>query len=115
MFIKSAEDIASVVVGGPGANNTRKRVLIGADQGWQGWVMRLFTLGTDGRSPRHSHPWPHLVFVHAGEGTIWVDGTEHPVEAGHVAVVPSNSEHQFSNRGRGDFSFICVVPEEGEA
>ena len=76
--------------------------------------MRLFTLGEGGHSPLHAHPWPHIVFVHSGEGTISVDGEEYPVAAGHAAVVPGNSVHQFANRGQTDFQFVCIVPEEGD-
>jgi quercetin dioxygenase-like cupin family protein len=114
MFVKSIEDIASLVIEGPGANNVVKRVLIGPEQGWQGWVMRLFTLGPGGHSPSHAHPWPHIVFVHAGQGTITVDGEDHPVAAGYAAVVPGNLHHQFAHRGEGEFSFVCIVPEEGD-
>ena len=113
MYVMSAEDIVAAAVAAPGAQNTQKRVLIGPAQGWDGWVMRMFTLGPGGHSPDHAHPWPHIVFVHGGEGVIVVDG-EHPVRAGHAAVVPAGAQHQFAQRGQGEFCFICIVPEEGD-
>lgn len=115
MYCKSLDDIPAVRISGDGANDVLKRVLISPEQGWQGWVMRLFTLGVNGRSPRHAHSWPHIVFVHSGVGTIYVDGEDHEVAAGYAAVVPGNVEHQFANRGQGDFCFVCIVPEAGDA
>ena len=35
-----------------------KQVLVGPAQGWEDYVMRLFTLEKDGHAPRHSHDWP---------------------------------------------------------
>jgi hypothetical protein len=34
--------------------------------GWQGWVMRLFTIGNEGYSPRHAHPGPISTILSAG-------------------------------------------------
>jgi len=113
MYLEHISSIDAVTLTAPGAANTAKQILIGPEQGWQGWVMRLFTLGPDGHSPRHAHEWPHIVYVRDGEGTIYVDGRDYPVEAGHVACIPGNTEHQFTNRGTAEFSFICIVPVEG--
>jgi len=113
MYVKSIRDIPSLPQGG-GAEGVGKRVLIGPPQGWDGWVMRLFTVQPGGHSPAHAHPWPHIVFVHSGEGTVRVDGEDHPVAAGHAAVVPAGAHHQFLNRGEGEFCFVCIVPEQGD-
>lgn len=113
MYLEAVKNIKSEVVDANGAANVRRQILLGPDQGWQGWVMRLFTLGPGGHSSRHTHPWPHIVHVNGGEGTIFVDGKDCTVEAGHVAYIPGGLEHQFTNRSQSDFSFICIVPEEG--
>lgn len=99
---------------GPGTANTTKQVLISPAQGWEGWVMRHFTLGREGHSPRHSHSWPHIVYVTAGKGALFLEGEENLLENGSVAFVPGGSDHQFLNRGENNFSFICIVPEEGD-
>jgi quercetin dioxygenase-like cupin family protein len=114
MYISSVKDIGRVKVAAPGASNVTKQVLLGPANGWEGWVMRHFTLGSEGFSPRHAHPWPHIVYVTAGEGTLFLDGANHQLEPGSVAYVPGDSDHQFLNRGNKDFSFICIVPEEGD-
>lgn len=114
MFVESAKNIKAVKVEAPGVANVLKQVLVGPQQGWEGWVMRLFTLGPDGYTPRHTHPWPHINYIVSGSGTLFLEGKEHRVEPGYTAYIPGNAEHQFRNPGGEDFSFICIVPEEGD-
>lgn len=91
-----------------------KKVLVGPEQGWQGWVMREFSLESAGYTPRHAHPWPHINYVISGKGMLFLDGQEYQVETGSIAYVPNKLEHQFRNIGNEVFSFICIVPEEGD-
>lgn len=114
MFVSNVKDIDSVELKLPGVCNAFKKSLIGPRQGWEGWVMRLFTLKDGGCSPRHSHPWPHINYVVGGRGTLYLDGREHQLEEGSVAYVPSGAEHQFMGGSGEDFVFICIVPEEGD-
>lgn len=114
MFVSRVKDIQSVELKFPGVANAFKKVLVGPREGWEGWVMRLLTLKEGGYSPRHSHPWPHINYVVGGRGTLCLDGKDHQVEEGSVAYVPSGAEHQFLCRGGEDFTFICIVPEEGD-
>lgn len=115
MYIDHVSKISGVEMDKPGLMaKVVKKALVGPEQGWQGWVMRTFSLGVEGYTPRHSHPWPHINYILSGQGTLFLDGEEHPVEAGSVAYVPDNLEHQFKNSGNEVFSFICIVPEEGD-
>lgn len=114
MYIDNVKNIQAVQVTAPGANSVVKQVLVGPAQGWEGWVMRLFTLAGNGNTPRHSHPWPHINYVVKGSGTLLLDGKEYDLEPGSVAFVPGGKEHQFINRGEQDLALICIVPEEGE-
>jgi len=115
MFISHINKIAGLEMNKPDVmQGVVKKVLVGPEQGWQGWVMREFSLGAEGYTPRHSHPWPHINYVISGQGTLFLDGQEYSVEAGSIAYVPDNLEHQFRNSGREVFSFICIVPEEGD-
>jgi len=91
-----------------------KRVLVGPDHGAEGFVMRLFTLGTGGSTPSHTHPWEHEVYVLRGTGALLTDEGEQPLCPGHAAFVPAGARHRFATRGEGPFEFICVVPREGE-
>lgn len=114
MYIDNIKNIGIIEVKAPGAENALKQTLIGPQQGWEGWVMRLFTLGKGGHSPRHQHPWPHINYITAGKGILFLGGKEHALEPGSVAYVPGDIEHQFLNSGEEDFSFICIVPEAGD-
>lgn len=114
MFVSNVKDIESIELKLPGVSNAFKKTLIGPREGWEGWVMRLFTLRDGGCSPRHSHPWPHINYIVSGKGALHMDGKDHPLEEGSVAYVPSGVEHQFTGEGDTDLVFICIVPEEGD-
>ena len=114
MYVDSTKNIKTVNVNAPGVVNAVKQTLVGPAQGWQGWVMRQFTLAVNGHTPRHSHPWPHINYIVSGEGTLFLNGKENAVKPGFVAYIPGGAEHQFQNCGQEDFSFICIVPEEGD-
>ncbi|MEW6725626.1 cupin domain-containing protein [Desulforudis sp. 1088] len=114
MYVSNVRDIKAVRLEAPGMANAVKQTLVGPGHGWQGWVMRLFTLNEGGYSPRHTHPWPHINYIVSGRGTLFMAGREHALEPGSVAYVPGGVEHQFRNSGEQDLSFICIVPEEGD-
>jgi len=114
LFVSNVANIDKVEVNAPGALNALKQTLIGPAQGWEGWVMRMFTLSEGGNTPRHSHAWPHINYIVSGKGILYLEGEEHVVEPGSVAYVPGGAEHQFKSKGKEDFSFICIVPEEGD-
>ncbi len=114
MGVDRVKDIKPLPVEAPGAANVLKRVLVGPRQGWDGWVMRHFTLGASGYTPRHAHSWPHITYILSGKGTLFLDGHENAVEAGCTAYIPGGADHQFRNTGEDEFCFICIVPEEGD-
>lgn len=96
---------------GNGAHRVVGRVLIGKADGAPNFAMRLFELGVDGTTPRHSHDWEHEAFIHAGQGAVWCDGTWTDVEVGSAVFVPANAEHQFRNTGKEPLQFVCVIPK----
>jgi len=98
----------------PISNLVDKQVLIGPEQGWNDYVMRRFTLKKEGKTPHHSHPWQHIIYVLEGIGNLFLDGKDYPLTCGSVAYVPLDKEHQISNTGDGPFSFLCIVPKEGD-
>lgn len=114
MSILRKEDMPAVAIDMPAAKNVLKQTAITGKEGWEGWSMRIFTLKEDGYTPRHSHDWPHINYIIKGEGSLFVDGKEQRVTQGDTAFVKGGEEHQFKNTGAEDFSFICIVPEEGD-
>jgi len=114
VFVGSVKDIEEIKFVGPGVVNAFKKSLIGPGEGWEGWVMRLITLRDRGCSPRHAHPWPHINYILEGSGVLFIEGKDNTLEAGSIAYVPSNAEHQFASSSDQDLVFICIVPEEGD-
>ncbi|MEW6183422.1 MAG: cupin domain-containing protein [Bacillota bacterium] len=114
MFIGHIDEREKKAIAAPGAQNVIKQTVIGPGDGWQGWVMRRFTIRDKGCTPRHSHPWPHIMYVLQGKGTCFFEGREYPLKTGSIAYVPSNAEHQFTSVSDTEFVFLCIVPEEGD-
>jgi len=86
------------------------RVLIGKADGADHFCMRLFEFQPGGHSPRHTHPWEHEIFFHAGRGEVFSDGVWKPVRAGCAVFVPPGVEHQVRNAGPDKLVMLCLVP-----
>jgi len=114
LSILKKEDMPVMEVKLETAKNLFKQTGITGREGWEGWSMRIFTLGKDGYTPKHIHDWPHINYIISGEGSLLVDGKEQPVKPGDTAYIKGGEEHQFRNKGSEEFSFICIVPEEGD-
>jgi quercetin dioxygenase-like cupin family protein len=114
MLIGKSEEQAGLQLVGEDIRDVVKRVLVGPDDGWDGWVMRLFDVGPGGHTPRHAHGWPHINYILNGRGLLRVNGDERPIETGSFAVIPAQTEHQFFNTGVERLRFLCIVPAEGD-
>ncbi|RKD33934.1 cupin domain-containing protein [Thermohalobacter berrensis] len=114
MIVSHEKDLEGKRIEGEGIKKAIKKVLISPEEGWEGHVMRVFELEEGGHTPKHTHPWPHINYIVRGKGILHLDGKDYEVEEGSFAYVPSNKIHQFSNRGKDNFAFICIVPEEGD-
>ena len=114
MVLGSSKDVAGISLQGEGIHKVVKKVLVSPEEGWEGWVMRLFELGPGGYTPKHAHDWPHINWIAGGRGTLFLDGQEHEVKAGDYAYVPNNVLHQFKAAPDSELSFICIVPEKGD-
>jgi len=114
MIVKKLHDVPSTVV--QGYENMIKRIVLGPDDGSNEIVLRYFSLGPGGKSPHHSHGFPHLVKIEAGSGAL-VDesGMEQKLQKGDYVYIGDNEVHHFTNTGAEKFDFICIVPRRGEA
>lgn len=113
MIVSHASLVEGILYNSNGAKNALKKTLISENEGWKDYVMRLFEISENGCSPKHSHPWPHIVYVVGGQGIIEMEGQNHEVKMGSYAFIPNDVEHQLKNTGSDTFSFICIVPPEG--
>ena len=112
--VGKTSDVAAVPMAGAGVEGVVKRVLVSPEEGWDGWVLRVFDIDPGGHTPRHAHDWPHINFVAAGRGVLFLDGEDHALEAGSYAYVPAGHEHQFRAAADEPLSFVCIVPEAGD-
>ena len=113
MIVAHESNVTAAVIESPEVKHAAMKVLMGAEEGWADHVMRIVELGPDGYSPKHIHPWPHINYMVAGQGTLEIEGRTHKVRTGSFAYVPADQEHQFRNTGDGIFRFICIVPKQG--
>lgn len=112
MKIKRRDDVSPAPSGYPGVT---KQIVIGAGDGSDEIVLRYFSVVEGGATPWHSHEFPHLVKVEAGQGlAVAPDGTETPVSRGDYVYVAPNEMHNFKNAGVEPFEFVCIVPGRGE-
>jgi len=74
MSILKKEDMPAAELNMAAAKNVVKMTGITGKEGWDGWSMRIFNLGVDGHTPKHSHDWPHINYIISGKGTLFIDG-----------------------------------------
>ena len=114
MIIKKLNDVPSGYL--PGNAHVKKQIVLGPDDGSQEIVLRYFSIAPEGKSPHHSHDFPHLVKIESGKGIAKDSaGTERQLQAGDYIYVESNEVHQFVNTGSEPFDFVCIVPIRGES
>ena len=112
MKVTNYKEILPVTMNNEMVKNVTGRVLIGREDGAPNFCMRLFEMGPDGFTPKHSHDWEHEIFVHAGNGEVWMDNRWHSLSKGSAVFVPPNVEHQFRNSSDKMFTFICLIPSK---
>ncbi len=113
MIVSHENKLEGIAMESKEVKNVVMKALISPKEGWEGYVMRLFQLGSEGYTPRHTHPWPHINYIIQGKGVLHIDGEDKEIEAGSFAYVPSGKLHQFINKGKDNLKLICIVPEEG--
>lgn len=113
MVIKKLNDIPFAYL--QGYDHVKKQIVIGPDDGSQEIVLRYFSIESGGMSPHHTHDFPHLVRIEAGNGTVTdAAGYEHRLQMGDYVYINNNEAHHFRNTGSEPFDFICIVPRRGE-
>lgn len=110
MKVVNYKDIVPVVMDNEMLKNVAGRVMIGKEDGAKNFCMRIFELGKEGYTPKHTHDWEHEVFVHSGTGEVLIEDKWYPVSEGSAIFVPANIEHQFKNTSDKTLIFICLIP-----
>ena len=112
-MVRHERDGKNAVLSGNGMNGVSKNIVIGPEDGYDGFF-RVLSVEAGGNTPYHAHAWWHANYVLEGSGKIVIEGVDHPVEAGSVAYIESGKSHQFVNTGATPLKFICLVPPEGD-
>ena len=112
-MIKHIDNVKVQEINHPSALNAQMKVLVGEQEGWSDYVMRLVEVKQGGYTPKHSHPWPHINIMLEGQGEVLNNGSYQAVGPGSFSYIEENTMHQFRNTGDDVFKFICIVPKEG--
>ena len=113
MHIGHDSNLESVPMKAP-SKNVEGKVLFSPEIGWEGHVMRKFTVQKGGHSFNHSHGYYHVIYVVGGKGTLMMGGEITQIKTGSYAYVPANIQHQFvnTNEGAEPLEFLCIVTAE---
>lgn len=114
MFVGHISEVEQISYDGDNVKNVIKQVAIGKKEGWDDYVLRVFTVKNGGFTPKHKHDWPHINYILNGEGTLFLNGELHHIKSGSIAYIPNNIEHQFRADKGYDLQLICIVPEKGD-
>ncbi len=104
------KDIKPVRFDNDAAKGVAGRVLIGKADGAHNFCMRIFELEKEGHTPRHTHEWEHEIFVHSGDGEVFIDNGWNPISPGTAVFIPGNLEHQIRTVGEAPLVFVCLIP-----
>ncbi len=110
MKILHYEEMKADPVTMEGAEGVTVRWLVAKEDGAPNFAMRLFEVEPGGTTPLHTHDNGHEVFILDGEGGVWREGKEVPVEPGTAIFVPPGEKHCFKNKGQDVLRFLCMVP-----
>jgi quercetin dioxygenase-like cupin family protein len=85
--------------------------LIDRNDGAPNFELRKFRIKSGGRIPKHYHPdIEHEQYVLAGDYMVGIGEKTHRLKAGDSLFIPAGTIHWYSNDGKEDAEFLCIVP-----
>lgn len=100
------------------AGRVRWRTLLSADR----TASDSLTLGVAELEPGeavdfrpHRHAQAEAYYILSGEGTVVIDGAEHPVRPGTAVFIPGNAAHGALNTGSALLRLLYVFPADSFA
>ncbi|MCD6235903.1 MAG: cupin domain-containing protein [Thaumarchaeota archaeon] len=105
-------DVKALEVEEAGAEKARLKWLISEEDGAPNFFMRLFEVDPGGRTPLHSHPWEHEIFILNGKARIILGDEEVDVEPETAVYIPPNLRHSITNPGKELLRFLCLIPRK---
>ena len=110
MKIKNKGEISPDIMDDGEVSGIKFYPMITAKDGAPNFAMRLFEIGPNGYTPKHTHEWEHEVFILEGSGITRDKNKEGAFKAGDVFFVPGMEWHQFVNTGKETLKFLCLIP-----
>jgi quercetin dioxygenase-like cupin family protein len=92
-------------------NKTYVQVLLGGNE-TPNFAMRKFTIEPGGSMPLHKNIVEHEQYVLNGEAELKIGEEKIYVKRDDVVFIPANTEHDYVNRGKEPFEFLCLVPNK---
>ena len=109
-FVKPNGTIPSETV--PRATSTEIEWLIDRKDGAPNFELRKFKIKPHGSIPKHLHPAiEHEQYVLKGEYVVGIGEKEYHVKAGDSLFIPAGTPHWYSNAGKEDAEFLCIIPK----
>jgi quercetin dioxygenase-like cupin family protein len=109
MSVKNINDIQPNNV--PAGTATTIQVLISAQEGPH-FAMRRFVIQPGGGMPLHTNTLEHEQYVLAGQARVQIGQEVHFVKQGDVVFIAEGVSHSYFNNGKGDFVFLCLIPNQ---
>ncbi len=113
MKIKKRSDIQPASIEDSEMKGVKFYPLITSRDGAPNFALRVFEVGPNGYSPKHSHEWEHEIYIISGDGNVLTKSGKVPIEKDHALLIEPHELHQIQAGERG-IAFICVVPHQGQ-
>jgi quercetin dioxygenase-like cupin family protein len=107
MQVKSSSRIKLTKVEYSDVKNVSMKVLT---SGTGKFILRKFVVKKDGYTPFHNHNWEHEVYVLKGVGILKTKKGDHKLKEGDVIFIKPREWHQFLNKNKKEFEFLCIIP-----
>lgn len=90
---------------------TTIQVLISSEEGPH-FAMRKFVISPGGGMPLHTNTLEHEQYVLNGQAMVQIGEVVHAIKRGDVILIPEGVPHSYFNNGKGDFEFLCMIPNQ---
>jgi mannose-6-phosphate isomerase-like protein (cupin superfamily) len=73
--------------------------------------VRLVKLGRTKGRMAHRHPHSEeVLYIRSGSGSVWIDGTLHPVKSGDIVRIPAGAAHATVPDEGIEMELVCFFP-----
>jgi len=109
--VVKVKDVKPEPVTEGGAKGVTVRWLISEKDGAPNFSMRYFEVEPGGKTPEHSHPWEHEMFILEGEGEVVIGNEKYRLAPFTAVYVPPNELHYVVNTSKDQvLKLLCLIP-----